>query len=808
MNLHMICNAHIDPVWQWEWEEGAAAAVSTFRCAADFCEENDDFIFCHNEALLYRWVEEYEPELFERIRRLVSAGKWHIMGGWHLQPDCNMPCGESFVRQILEGRKYFLEKFGAAPTTAINFDPFGHTRGLVQILAKSGYDSYMFCRPGQDVCKLPSDAFEWVGFDGSTVMGRRVSDSYNSSLGHAADKIGDAAKRDSGEPFSVVLWGVGDHGGGASREDIRAIAALKSELEKTGIRAFHSTPEAYFAELKKKGGLPRHKGDINPWAVGCYTSQIRIKQKNRLLEGTLFSTERMCTHAAQDGMEYPEDELSAAEYDLLTAQFHDSLPGSSIQPVEDMALRQLDHGLETLSRVRARAFYRLAAGQRKAEADEIPILVYNPYPYPVEGDFACEFILWDQNRKIEFSNPSVYRDGKYVPSQCEKERSNIPIDWRKRVVFHTALEPMQMNRFDCKIKILPEKPKPTLPVKGDFYVFDGGGLHAEISRRTGLISSLTYDGKPYLTDGAFTLEVMRDNADPWGMTVNGWKEKIGEFSLLSEEESTKFANVEAPLESVRVIEDGDVRTTVQAVFGYGSCRAVYDYHFSKITGQLGLDVRVIWDEKSKNVKLRVPTSLMSPEFLGETAYGEQVLKTNGDENVSQRYIVIHDEESAVSVINDGIYGSSVDGDALRLTLLRSPGYTAHPVDDRQIMPQDRYMPYVEQGERLYHFCFIFGETHEVRESTPRAASAFNEQPMAISFFPAGGGKKPEVGITLEGDRTVLMPTCKRSLDGRSTVIRLFHAGEGNASAVVRAGALTHEVKLGTYEIKTLRLTDG
>ena len=105
--IHLICNAHIDPVWQWQWEEGAAAAVSSFRAAADFCEEFDDFVFCHNEALLYRWVEEYEPRLFRRIQALVKAGKWHIMGGWYLQPDCNMTGGESLIRQMQLGRAYF-----------------------------------------------------------------------------------------------------------------------------------------------------------------------------------------------------------------------------------------------------------------------------------------------------------------------------------------------------------------------------------------------------------------------------------------------------------------------------------------------------------------------------------------------------------------------------------------------------------------------------------------------------------------------------------------------------------------------------
>ncbi|MCX5759100.1 MAG: hypothetical protein NTU83_11445 [Candidatus Hydrogenedentes bacterium] len=120
--LHLICNAHLDPVWLWEWEEGAAEALSTFRTAADLCEEFEEFVFNHNEVTLYKYVEEYEPALFARIQKLVAAGRWHVMGGWYLQPDCNMPCGESFVRQILIGKAYFKEKFGVEPTTAINFD--------------------------------------------------------------------------------------------------------------------------------------------------------------------------------------------------------------------------------------------------------------------------------------------------------------------------------------------------------------------------------------------------------------------------------------------------------------------------------------------------------------------------------------------------------------------------------------------------------------------------------------------------------------------------------------------------------------
>ncbi|MEO1237786.1 MAG: alpha-mannosidase, partial [Planctomycetota bacterium] len=127
--VHLICNAHLDPVWLWEWEEGAAEAISTFRSAVELCETTPGMVFNHNESLLYEWIEEYEPALFERIKKQVEAGRWHVMGGWYLQPDCNLPGGEGFVRQALVGKAYFADRFGVEPTTAINFDPVGHDRG-------------------------------------------------------------------------------------------------------------------------------------------------------------------------------------------------------------------------------------------------------------------------------------------------------------------------------------------------------------------------------------------------------------------------------------------------------------------------------------------------------------------------------------------------------------------------------------------------------------------------------------------------------------------------------------------------------
>ncbi|MDF2686608.1 MAG: alpha-mannosidase [Clostridia bacterium] len=814
--IHLICNAHLDPVWQWEWEEGAAETLSTFRIAAGFCEEYGDFVFNHNEAILYRWIEEYEPKLFIKIQKLVKEGKWHIMGGWHLQPDCNMPSGEGFVRQALEGRRYFKEKFGVTPTTAINFDPFGHTRGLVQILAKSGYDSYMFCRPSEDFCHLPSDLFSWVGYDGSEVMARRAH-GYNSGLGHATDKIKQVIDGCPEDDFTYCLWGVGNHGGGPSKIDLDKIAELQEEMKKIGVKIIHSTPEDYFKEVKDSGRtLPKHEGDINLWAPGCYTSQIRIKQKYRQLENTLFMTERMCAAAEANGlMAWPQKEFSDVTYDLLTAQFHDFLPGSSVQPAEEMAIRVLDHGLEILSRVKGRAFFALSGGQKKPESDEIPILIYNPHPYPVESDFECEMMLWDQNWNPEFSMPQVYQNENKLPTQCEKENSNLNLDWRKRVVFHTTLEPMQMNRFDCKYTRIPSKPVPSLQGDDKHYIFRNQNTEVYISKETGYIDRYVVNGKAYLKENTCSLDIIQDNCDPWGMTVISFPNKTDTFRLLSPKDGSEFSGIKTIIPSVRVIEDGEVRTVVEALFGYNSSRAVIRYTMSKTNSEIKIDVRLQWAEIQKMVKLSVPTLLDEPHCFGQVAYGEEELPVTGRENITQKYLLMNDNTAAVSVINDCIYGSSSENGIMKLTLLRSPAYTAHPIGDRDIIPQDRFTPHIDQGERFYSFIINAGGIEEIKGKIARSADIFNEKPMALSFYPSGEGEKTASAITLSGS-IVQLPVFKKALDGKGYIIRLFNPSDKASEVTLTSPVLKINEELSLkqsllikpFEIKTLRIADG
>ncbi len=808
--IFLLCNAHLDPVWQWEWEEGAAEALSTFRIAAEFCEKYEDFIFCHNEALLYRWIEEYDPTLFGRIQELVSRGKWHIMGGWHLQPDCNMPSGEGFVRQILAGRKYFAEKFGKIPTVGVNVDPFGHTRGLVQIMAKCGYTGYLFMRPNPSDLTLPAERFCWQGYDGSSLTAVRMKGGYNSLKGHAAEKARGYYNDCPDNGDELCLWGIGNHGGGPSKKDLDDLTALIDEVTAAGDRMIHATPEEFFATLDSQK-LPLFAHSLQSWAPGCYTSQIRIKQTYRAAESAYFMTEAMAAHAAiGTEMAFPHEELAEALYDINTVQFHDMLPGSSIQPAEEMSLRMLNHGLEVLSRVRARAFFALAAGQAKSAEDTIPIFVYNPYPYAVESDITAEFMLWDQNWDTAFLQPIVYSEsGTRCPAQCEKEQSTIPLEWRKRVVFHATLAPMSMNRFACGFETLPQKPTPTAEVEGDCYRLTGGGKTLLIDRTSGRIAAYFDADHTYLKEGAGTVEVFRDNHDPWFMEDYAWRDKIGEFMLLTPEETAEFCCLNVPLPAVHVIESGDTRTVVEAVLGYRTSRAVVKYIFSA-DGTLDMQLRLQWNEKQKMARLAFPAAFAVQYCVGEQAYGAEPMPTDMKEGVAQQYHVLCGTDAAVAVANNGTYGLAFDGaaDTLHITLLRSPSYCAHPIPDRTVMPQDRYMPYIEQGERDFGFRIRVGAVDTVRQHAPRMAQQLNMPPMALSFYPTGTGEKPVTPLRLADNDTVQWTTLKQAEDQNGWVVRLFNPTEETQTATLWWGERCKPLVFGKYEIKTVRVTEN
>jgi alpha-mannosidase len=767
--IHLLCNAHIDPVWLWQWKEGAAEAVSTFRVAADFCEKYDGFIFNHNEALLYEWIENYEPELFKRIQQLVKQGKWVIMGGWYLQPDCIMPSGESLINQICLGREYFKEKFDVVPTTAINFDPFGHTRGLVQILKKTGYDGYIFMRPNE----FKGD-FWWEGFDGSKILAHGIFGGYNTLKGKALEKLKEMITTENSE-YGLCLWGIGNHGGGPSEVDLEQINAFIKESKE--IRIIHSDASSYIKEVKS-ASLPIIKESLIPCMVGCYTSMVRIKQANRRLENKIAVTEKIMSYASIAGKcEFDKNELNKAKRSLAFCQFHDILPGSAIKAVEEDSLRRFAHGEEIADQLFAKAFFALCEGQKKAKGKEIPIMVWNPHPFEMEGEFEIEFMLEDQNWQLgERTIAQVYDEGgNALPSQNEKPECTFNLDWIQKVSFKAKLEPSSVNRFDCKLTVINDSKIEKCDEMDNCFVCKNEFMTVMIDKKTGLISRYEVNGK-LLVSHSGKLEIYYDNEDPWGMTVDSFKDKAGEFTLMSDADANAFIGYpEENEENVRIVENGEVRIKIQAIFEYGRSVAIVEYTIPKKNKYIDVNIMLYSNETNKMVKYRLDTTIENGIPYGQTAFGCEELFRDGRESVFHKWCALKGANEMLGIVNDGIYGGSFKESIITLSLLRTPLYSAHPINDRQIAPHNRFIKHVDMGERVFNFRIT------PEKNIEREALIYNEKPYALSFFPPGTGEK-RGEILLIDNPFVIMTAIKKYRNGY--IAHLFNSTVGSCQAEV------------------------
>lgn len=805
--LFLVCNAHLDPVWLWDWQEGATAALSTFRVAADFCEKYEGFVFCHNEALLYQWVEEYEPELFQRIKKLVASGKWCIIGGWFLQPDCNIPSGESILRQIRSGREYFRQHFQAEPRIAVNFDSFGHNKGLVQILKQCGYTGYLFMRPEKEKMELPARNFFWEGFDGSQILAHRLDRSYRTLMGQAVEDITDWCRTEADEDISLFTWGIGNHGGGPSQVDLEGLN--KWIGQQTELDACNGTLEDFFCALEESNdAFPVVSKDLRPVHVGCYTSQAKLKRLHRQLENRLYATEKLLSAAAvQNLITYPSKELLEAEQDLLFCQFHDILPGTSIAEGETASIATLHHGLDILSRLQMKGVMALLSGQEKARPEETPVFIYNPHPYPVTGVFTFEIMPAEQNWSQDVRNVvTVTRNSQTILSQEEKPSLNMNLDWRKRITVQATLEPSSMNRFDCAFQLLSHTQAVDITFPTANIAFDNGRVQVLINVKTGLVDRYTVDGVDYLRPGAFSPVAYEDNPDPWHMDTPNYPDIVGAFTLAEPKYAHRYSDgTETTVFPVRIVEDGPVRMIVEVEFVWKNSRIIQSYLLPKSGTGFEIKQHIIWNEADTMLKLEIP-SVIEGTYIGQGMFGHGELAQDGTECVSQKWCGLFDSHHGLTIANTGVYGSHCKGNTISLSLLRSPGYACHPIEDRKLIHEERFIPRMDQGEHDLHFAICGGSAEERHWKVDFEAQVLNETPVIFSAFPSGSGSLPKQTITLS-DPSVQLSAMYYDKAKNGYVVRFWNtlAHANQVTVNMPLWGIQQEIKLNAFQFKTYRI---
>ncbi len=362
---HAIGHAHIDTAWVWPVAETRRKIVRTTASQLELMDRYPEHRFAASSAQHYAWLEEDNPELFARVVDRVAEGRWEPVGGSWIEPDCNLPRGESLIRQLLYGQRWFESRFGKRCDVYWSPDTFGHNGQMPQILRHCGIGRFLtqklswnqFTRP-------PHDSFRWAGIDGSEVIAHLPpTGTYNAELTPAQLREGVAAFRDHDRSeVSLILFGHGDGGGGPTAEMLE-IAARAGDLR--GLPLLELTAsDSFFERLEReRERLATIRGQLYfEYHRGTYTSQARTKRGNRECERALHEAEAASTLAWRRGLvAYPADELASLWPTLLRNQFHDILPGTSLREVHEQTEREHRELREGADRLRDEAAAALAA---------------------------------------------------------------------------------------------------------------------------------------------------------------------------------------------------------------------------------------------------------------------------------------------------------------------------------------------------------------------------------------------------------------------------------------------------------------
>lgn len=801
--ITLIGNAHIDPVWLWKRCEGLSEIKSTFRSALDRMKEFPDYIFTCACASYYRWVEIIDPGMFREIRERVEEGRWSIVGGMWVQPDCNIPSGEAFARQLLYSQRYFQETFGRTVTVGYNVDSFGHNGMLPQLLREAGIDCYVFSRPGKEEKEGLPNLFLWESPDGSRVTAFRTVFGYNHSLNGCPDngKAPCLAKLDviqqmaqeQSLPFQHY-YGVGNHGGGPSIRELTLLSAVCADDPSV---KFGSTRQ-YFDEVEKAGlteTLPVVKDDLQHHASGCYAAHAGIKAANRRTENALGAAE-IYDQLAASLLSVPSQTaaIRAAWERLLFNQFHDVLAGCCIREACDEALDGMAAVRTAAGDVAALATQRLSWNIRttdifdrspaqkndwkvwEKEGKGGPYVVFNPHSFPVTIPLP-----------LNLANTGVTDEqGRPVPVQSIRGPQTNHWD-HYNMLFLAELPALGYRTYYLYQDHLFENNAPS-PVQAGETFLENEYLRVEFDPASGAaVRFWDKETGRELAGGPMGRGLVMDDADSdtWGHGVYIFDKEVGVFGKAS----------------LRVLENGPVRAALRVVTRYGSSTLTQDFSLS--TGRRALDVRCLlnWQEPLKVAKLSFPVQLDAPRAAYSLPYGFFTREANGLEEPSHEWAGVYGEDGyGLALLNDGKYSFCVKGSDLRMMIARSSIYADH------FGERDDLVEYMDQGEQIFHYA-LAPYCQDDPSPVVRMAAVLNRLPEGLIETHHGGELPPVyAGIKLSADN-VLLTAWKAAEDGDGTVIRLVEtAGKATECTVELASyPRPFTVSLRPQQIRTLRL---
>lgn len=785
----MIGNAHIDPVWMWQWQEGYQEVKATFRSALDRMKEYDDFVFTSSSSFGYEWVEENEPAMFEEIRERVKEGRWVLAGGWFIQPDCNAPSGESYVRQGLYGQRYFREKFGIMADTGYNVDSFGHNGMLPQILKKSGMDNYVFMRPGRHEKGLDAETFRWKSKDESEVTAFRIPFEYctwpEGLKEHILRCQGEIKNGDS----AMCFYGVGNHGGGPTKKNIESIHELGENEDMPQL--VMSSPGEYFKDIKKSGvTLPVVYGELLHHASGCYSAHSQVKRLNRLAENRLLTAETfsVLSKLLSNG-KGAQKEYTKAWKQVMFNQFHDTMAGTSIEPAYMDAQESFGAALHTAATGLNAAVQSLSWHiDIPMEEGMRPIVVCNPHAFPTKLEVELESPALKEGMVL------LDDEDRQIPLQTVQ--SLAASNGRCRLVFIADMPALGYRTY--RLAVRPNR-EVFEDIKADGCSVENQWFRVEWDKETGYITSLVKknDGMEYFEAPAAVPVVLEDKTDTWSHGVLRFDKEIGRFKA----------------SSVRQVESGPVKTVIRVISQYGQSKMIQDFSIYRELDYISVKTTIDWHEKRAMLKLAFPMNMNYMRSTHEIPYGVTQREPDGQEYPMQNFVDVEGTNpglttnmNGLSILNDGKFAVSTGKKAVALTLLRSPAYANHEPYE---LDDNMEYTYLDQGVQCFHYGLYPHDGSWENAQTVRRSRELNIRPIAL-FETYHKGELPQKLSFLEiSEPNIILTVLKEAEDeSGDLILRLYETVGKRTETTLEFKTLNQNIKttFTPFEIKTLRLS--
>ncbi len=661
---------------------------------------------------------------------------------------------------------------------------------LPQILAKSGMDAYVFMRPGPHEMRLPGPIFWWESLDGTRVLTFRLPHEYcapREDLGNHLDKS--IAQLPDRWTEMMAFYGVGNHGGGPTRENLDSIRRLDGAGAMPRLR--HSTPQRFFDSILAAGDeLPVVREELQHHAVGCYAAHSGIKRWNRRAENMLAPAEAWSAIAQRVvGQPYPAAELTHAWKQVLFNQFHDTLGGTAIEPAYDDARDQLGEASSIAARTTNLAVQALTRQiNLPTEPGTHPLVVFNPHAWPVRTAVELEF------GGLKTTDGLVDEDGGQVPFQATQSYATVSA-WRSRMAVAVDLPPLGYRTY----RVMPDTARLTeTTVRASATLLENEHLRLELDAASGRITSLVVreDGRDVadLADSSRPRAlVVDDTSDTWGHRRLAYRDEIGAFETMR----------------VSLIESGPVRAIVRVESRYKASSLVED--FVMTAGGRAVEIRVIidWREEAKLLKLRFPTRLDAPVATYEIPYGIAQRPANGEEEPGQRWVDASGSlegsgRFGLAVLNDGKYSFDVIAGEIGVTAVRSPIYAHH---EPAIPKEGTRYAYQDQGLQRFALALLPHRGAWPDAGLTREALVLNQRPtVLLESYHEGPLAQRGSFLSVEPEH-VVAGAVKLAEDGDDLIVRVVETAGREGAARIHLPAWDREVTfdIGPFEIRTFRI---